>query len=349
MWAAILVINMRRLKPREGDFIETLDHIILDVKGLVHPPERVVAFIRYVPDPAGDRRRNGETYRKVYPLAERYRLLRQKYSHYLVFDPVFNEYLNEVPIELIKRHYDPRQRLIELRNKAGLDGVESQALKLIELLKEESNIAWSKLGISGSVLVRLHRPTSDIDLIVYGRKSCLSVYETLRKLLTEKQGPLKSYNNKDLKELYGARLMDTIMPLGDFLRIEKRKVLQGKFKERNYFIRLVKDWDEVKECYGDTLYKSMGYAKIKAVVVDDSEAIFTPCRYEIDKVQVIKGKKNAPIKEVTSFRGRFCEQAKLGERIEAQGKLEEVYEKDGTKNYRLLLGGRLTDYMIVSW
>lgn len=340
---------MRGLKPREGDFIETLDNAIFDVKGLVHPPERVVAFIRYVPDPTGDRRRNGETYRKVYPLAERYRLLRQKYPHYLIFDPVFNEYLIEVPVELIRHHYDPRQRLIELQNRAGLDKVESQALELIELLKEESNIAWSKLGISGSVLVRLHRPTSDIDLIVYGRKSCLSVYETLRKLLTEKQGPLRPYDNEDLKRLYEARSKDTIMPLEDFLGIEKRRALQGKFRERDYYIRFVKDWSETGEHYGDVLYKSMGYAKIRAIIAEDSEAIFTPCRYGIRKVQVIKGRKVAPIKEVASFRGRFCEQAKLGERIEAQGKLEEVRKQDGDKYYRLLLGGKPTDYMTRVW
>ena len=102
----------------------------------------------------------------------------------------------------------------------------------------------------------------------------------------------------------------------------------------------------MKEHYGDALYRSVGYAKVKAVVVDDSEAIFTPCRYEIDETQVIEGRNVAPIKEVASFRGRFCEQAKLGERVEAQGKLEEVRKMDGNKHYRLLLGDRPTDYMI---
>ncbi|KPV63134.1 MAG: hypothetical protein AOA65_1446 [Candidatus Bathyarchaeota archaeon BA1] len=340
------MVNMRHIKPREGDFIETIDQAIFGVKGLVHPPGKVVAFIRYVPDPKGDRRRNGETFQKFYSLVERYRLLQQKYPRYLIFDPVFDDYLNEVPIELIKHRYDPRRKLTELQDRTDLDEVEIQALELIELLSEQSSVTWNKIGISGSVLVRLHHLTSDIDPIVYGSKNCLSVYETLRRLLAEKQGSLKPYNNKELKKLYEARSKDTIMPLEDFLRIEKRKALQGKFKGRNYFIRFVKDWREVKERYGDTLYKSIGYTKIRAIVVDDSEAIFTPCRYEIDKVQVIEGRKVAPIKEVTSFRGRFCEQAKIGERIKAQGKLEEVREKDGTRYYRLLLGGRVTDYMI---
>lgn len=341
------MVDMRDLKLREGDFIETFDNAIFDVKGLVHPPGKVVAFIRYVPDPEGDRKRDGETYRKIYPLEERYELLRQRYPHYLVFDDIFDDYLNEVPTELIKHHYDPLKKPVELRGRKVLDEAESGALELIELLKERSNIGWSSIGISGSILVRLHRPNSDIDLIVYGSKNCLSVYEVLRVMLTEEKGPLRPYEIEDLKSLYKSRSMDNIMPLKEFIKIEKRKLLQGRFEDREYFIRFVKDWSEVKEDYGDILYKSMGYAKVVSTIIDDSEAIFTPCRYEIDEVQVMEGRKVTPIKEIASFRGRFCEQARIGERVEAQGKLEEVRKGDGTRYYRLLLGGRPTDYIIL--
>ena len=64
-----------RIKAREGDLVETTDNILFDVKGLVHPSNRVVAFLRYVPDPDGDRERDGMRYRKVYALSERYALL----------------------------------------------------------------------------------------------------------------------------------------------------------------------------------------------------------------------------------------------------------------------------------
>lgn len=336
---------MRPLRPREGDLIETFDHAIFDVKGLVHPPGKVIAFIRYVPDPKGDRRRDGEVYRKVYPLEERYELLRQRYPHYLFFDDVFDDYLNEVPMELVKHHYNPLQKPVELRNRGDLDEVERQALELIELLKERSNIPWGSIGITGSILLRLHHQNSDIDPIIYGSKNCSSVYEALREMHSGERGPLRPYETEDLKRLYKSRLKDTIIPFKDFLRNEKGKLLQGKFGGRDYFIRFVKDWDEVKEGYGEILYRSMGYARVVATVVDASEAIFTPCRYEIDDVRVVEGRRVTPIKEIASFRGRFCEQASPDERIEAQGKLEMVSKKDGTTYYRLLLGGRPTDYM----
>ena len=33
----------------EGDFLETNDGLIFDVKGLLHPPERKIAYLRYIP------------------------------------------------------------------------------------------------------------------------------------------------------------------------------------------------------------------------------------------------------------------------------------------------------------
>jgi len=47
------------MTAREGDLIENLDECIFDVKGLIHPPNRVIAFIRYVPDANGNRERDG--------------------------------------------------------------------------------------------------------------------------------------------------------------------------------------------------------------------------------------------------------------------------------------------------
>ena len=70
-----------KIRAREGDLLETTGNILFDVKGLVHPPNRVVAFIRYVPDPEGNRERDGTRYSKFYSLYKRYALLKQKFPH----------------------------------------------------------------------------------------------------------------------------------------------------------------------------------------------------------------------------------------------------------------------------
>ncbi|MDH4221671.1 MAG: hypothetical protein OEY39_00865 [Candidatus Bathyarchaeota archaeon] len=336
------------MKAREGDFIETFEDSIFDVKGLVHPPSRVVAFLRYVPDPAGDRRKDGTTYRKVYALSDRYALLKQSFPRYLVYDQVFNEHLCEVPLEAVKYNYQPTRRLRDLRYEDELDEVERTALWFLELLKENAEVPWSKLGISGSILVKLHTSTSDIDPVVYGSETCYKVYSALRRMIEDRKSPVKPYSLKELKGLFDFRSKDTVTSFEDFVRTDSRKVLQGKFMDRDYFIRFVKDWNEVKEQYGTVLYKPEGYAKIKAKVVDDSEAIFTPCCYKIENVEFLEGLHVEPVEEIVSFRGRFCEQAKSGEVVIAQGKVERMQREGDREHFRLLLGNKISDHMILA-
>lgn len=336
------------MRAREGDIIETINSVFFDVKGLVHPLDKVIAFIRFVPDPTGDRKHDGLAYRKVYALSERYALLKEAFPQYLVYDPVFDERLCEVPVEAVKRLYRPIDRLQELRQEKELDEVEGQALQFIKLLNESANTSWRKLGISGSVLVKLHTSASDIDPIVYGSGSCRKVHAALRALLEDKEASVKAYDLKDLRKLFDFRSKDTIVDFKDFVQTESRKVLQGKFMGRDYFVRFVKDWVEVRERYGEVRYTNEGYAKIKAKVVDDSEAIFTPCRYRIDDVKVLGGVRVDPIREIVSFRGRFCEQARNGEGVIAQGKVEGVQKPGEREYYRLLLGNKPSDHMILA-
>ena len=334
------------VKAREGDIIETVDHVFFDVKGFVHPPRKVVAFIRFIPDPKGDRKKDSLTYRKVYPLKERYELLRKLLPKYLVFDPVFDKQLCEVPVEAMKHHFKPVEGLARLRCRDDLDKVEADALEFAKLLKKEANVSWSGLGISGSLLIGLHKSDSDIDPMIYGSENCRRVYEALKSLMQQEDGLVKPYTTKDLRCLFDFRSKDTVMPFEDFLRTESRKVLQGMFRQRDFFIRCVKDWSEIEDEYGKVRYKSVGYAKIKARVTDDSEMIFTPCRYKVTDVKFLEGVQAEPLEEIVSFRGRFCEQARNGETVIAWGKVEKV-QGGGQEFYRLLLGNKTSDFMVL--
>jgi predicted nucleotidyltransferase len=334
------------LRVREGDFIETLEALIFDVKGLVHPPNRVIAFIRYIPDERGDRSRNNIRYRKVYSLSERISFLSENFSSYLVYDPIFNMKLNLVSIDRIIRFYKPEERLKEFSERASLNSIESDALQLVNLVSELSGVSPEKFGISGSLLVDLSKASSDIDIIVYGNNNIDLVYEILRQLLSNKNNLIKAYNFDGLKKLYAFRVNDSLSNFEEFIVHERRKMFQGTFKGRDFFFRFVKDWDEIKEKYGDFSYTPMGQAKIEGVIVDDSERLLTPCTYRIDNVRFLEGSNVSSLKEVVSYRGRFCDQARNGERFFASGKLEKV--SSNTETYhRLLLGGSRFDSMFV--
>ncbi len=335
------------MKAREGDFIEDTNGLIFDVKGLIHPTDRIVAFPRFVPNLAGERKRADLSYKKIYAFSERFALLEEKFPQYLVYDQVFNEHLCEVPVKAVKKHYQPADRLQKLRHGKKLDAMESRTLQFAKLLKESANIEWDKIGISGSVLVKLHKPDSDIDPIVYGSENCRKVYSTLKGLLEDEKSPIDPYNLEELRKLFDFRSRDTAMLFEDFVRTESRKVMQGKFLQRDYSMRFVKDWNEIEEQYGTTRYVNEGYARVMGNVIDDSESIFTPCHYKIGHVELLEGIRLEPIKEIMSFRARFCEQARNGETVIAQGKVERV-RKEGTEEYyRLLIGGNVSDYMIL--
>jgi predicted nucleotidyltransferase len=335
------------MKAREGDIITDSNGTIFDVKGLVHPSSKIIAFPRFIPDPRGKRVRENLKYTKVYSFSERFQFLEQKYPHYIVYDSVFDEKLCEMPLEDVKRHYKPVNRLRELRRSEDLDALERDAAEFMELMKSHANVPWNTMGISGSLLVKLHTPKSDIDPIVYGSRSCHKIYESLKCLTHELKSHLEAYSTGELHELFKFRVKDTQVSFKDFVRTESRKVLQGRFRNREYFIRFVKDWSEIDEKYGEILYKNVGYAKIKAVIEDDSEAIFTPCSYKINNVEILEGARFT-VEEIASFRGRFCEQARKGEVVFAQGKVERVMDsRQDREFFRLLLGNKPSDFMIL--
>jgi len=324
----------------EGDFIETVEKLIFDVKGLVHPPDRVIAYIRYMPDENGDRVREGTRYRKIYSLREREKFLREKYPHYLYRDPVFNTFLQAVPVRYISRVYKPSERLRKMLESSQLDEIEKSALKLALLIKEKAGLALESIGVTGSILVKLHKEDSDIDLVVIGEREGRKVYEAMEELFNENS--VQRYGTEELWRLYEFRSKDTPMSFEDFVKIERRKVLQGLFENKDFYIRLVKKPEEYGEKYGDRIYTPLKEARIKARVLNAEDSIFTPCRYVVD---VLKG--DSKIEEIASYRGRFCEVAKDGEVVEARGKLEKVIDRKRGIYYRLLLGSSREDYMIL--
>lgn len=342
------------MKAREGDLIKTKSNVVFDVKGLVHPPNKIIAFPRFIPSPQGSRRGKDALYGKVYSLGERFRYLQENHPDLIVFDPVFGETLCEVPTEQIVEHYQPAEKLAELRKSKNITPLETKALQLATTLKEKAGIPWKAIGISGSIMAGLTNEKSDINPLVYGVENSRKAYAALKELFKTGDSGFKPYIREELKILFDFRSKDTKMSFEDFLLVESRKAFQGMFMGTDYFVRFVKEWSETTEQYGDVCYSNSGYAKITANIADSSDSLFTPCTYQLKDIAVVEGPKLAPIEEIVSFRGRFCEELPTNLResptVEAQGKVELVTDnKTSATHYRLIIGGRPTDYMVIKY
>ena len=234
------------MKAREGDLIKTKSNVVFDVKGLVHPPNKVIAFPRFIPSPQGTRQGKDTLYGKVYSLGDRFKYLQENHPDLIVFDPVFGETMCEVPIEQIAEHYQPTEKLAELRKTKNLSTLENKALQLATTLKEKAGIPWSAIGISGSIMAGLTTEKSDIDPLVYGVENSRKAYTALQELLKEADSGFKPYSRMELQTLFDFRSKDTQMSFEDFELVESRKAFQGMFMGTDYFIRFVKNWREVK-------------------------------------------------------------------------------------------------------
>ncbi len=341
---------MRHHNVIETFYIEMREGYFFAVKGFEHPPDRLIAILRYVPDrEKGDRTKGGEHYRRIYSFGEQEKFIKATYPEYLVYDPVFQTKLQSVRKASVRRIYDPRMRLKELLHGQVGTEIEQDATTFALLLTEKSGVAQQALGITGSLLIGLHTEKSDLDFVVFGKRNCMKLFRALKEFLDSGScSKLSRLDKGGMEELYTQRVADTHMDFEDFARLESRKVNQGRFRQRAYFIRFVQDMHETGDRYGDRYYTPIGRASISASVSDDSEAIFTPCKYGVSGALSMDGRRLPEIREIISFRGRFCEQARVGESVVASGTLERVQTGQGDIWHRLLLGTSPEDTLLVN-
>ena len=318
----------------EGDYLRTVEGLFFAVKGGVHPDDMVVAYLRYIPDPSGDRLHGGVRYRRVSDVEETTRYLEVNHPGYLNHVYRLNAILQTVPHSQISAVYKPRERLREILE-GPVTRLEKTLARFVETLSSMSGVSTGCFGVSGSLLIGLVNEGSDVDINVYGSDEGRSVYEALE-TLRRSVGWVSPYDDETVKGVLFSRWGD-LGRLKELAEVEKRKVLHGLVLGTDYFVRLLRDEASLPS-------KPMGSVTLKARVADSSGSIYTPCTYMIDEVEVLSEPVPGEVTELMSYRGKFTEQARSGDRVKVRGTLEKVQDPDGTR-FRVILGGR-EDYML---
>ena len=319
----------------EGDYIRTVDDLYFAVKGGHHSDELVVAVLRYIPDENGERVKDKKHYSRLYDRDFSTSFLRENYPYYINHIDWLGLKLQSVPTTEIAAVYKPAQKLQHILAKPE-SKLEKQIVGFVEKLSETSGVSSSSFGVSGSLLIGLENEESDIDLNVYGESEGRRVYDALR-MLRSLEDWVSPYDADSMESVLSSRWEDTGLDLDRLNAIECDKVLHGLVYGVDYFIRLVVDEDKSTSV-------PIKNVTISATITDASHGIYTPCTYRLENAQILDESQEYDIVELKSHRGKFTEQAKTGDEIQARGTLERVIHKD-TVYYRLILGGR-GDYLI---
>lgn len=279
------------MKARIRDFFETVDGWIFAVADYNHP-EGIRSLLRYVPDPAGEREAGGIRYRK------------------LDFDPSF-EFLKKVRPDYVQDlHVVPEEDVVRFfEPPAGLRSVarmDSRVSKIARVLGE-GGVPWDEMGITGSMLVGLHGPSSDIDFVVYG-----PWWWRARDIINraKARGEIQEVDDATWWKIYSKRKPET--GFDEFVLHEKRKGNRGMIDGTYFDLLFTRDWSQIKP---NLPGKPEGRRKIVAEVEDATFSFDSPAIYRL---------KHYEVKEIFCYSHTYAGQALPGETLEANGVIEET-------------------------
>ncbi len=325
--------------PRDGETILTREGYIFYVFGYKHPLNRVFAFLKYIPS-------NLSSYFPIRFLRQKWKLgnielarpeklytaqnyqkflktFRTNFPQYLYFCPYMNKEVLSVPYESIDRVYLPGVCLQKLFKKDNRDMLQEEAVELVSILSEESQVPLKDFGIHGSVGLNMHSLYSDIDLVVYGSQNFRRLERTVDRLVEE--GRLKHVFTK---------------------KIDMARKHRGRYKDRRFVYNAVRKPEEITEQYGRWRYRPIQNIAFSCMVVDDSENMFRPAIYQIGNYQphdqASELTEELVPTRVLSMIGYYRNVAREGEGINVSGTLERVENVETGKAYYQVVVGTAT-------
>ena len=322
------------MRARPRDFIYTTDDLFFATTTYLHPNDRILSFLRYIPDLNGDRSLNSKKYVKV-DSKKAYDFLGTNYPDYLFDCDITGVQMMGVPSEKIEKILQPTERLKEIMESEDRNPLLEKVVKLADTFHDHTGLSYNKMGVSGSILPGLYiKNASDIDFVIYGLKNHRMIMKSFAEI-KETNGVLKAVGEDYWQKLYKKRIVDSSLSYDEFRWYESRKHNRGLIDGTLFDILQTRDWDEISGTYGKTRYSPMGTIEIECTVSDAIAAYDNPAVYKVEDVTVLNGLE-VPISEVASYTHTYSGQAVEGERVVARGKLEKVMNE--TTSYRLIVG-----------
>ncbi|MHA2059045.1 MAG: hypothetical protein ACW979_15610, partial [Candidatus Thorarchaeota archaeon] len=161
---------------RDRDIFHDVEGRVFVVLGYIQPSNRILSFLKYVPDSSGEWQSGDIKYKRIFwgrifwgsvtSTVDGMSLLPH---NYIVKDPHFSTDLLEPPKTNVAKYFSPEIRLKEIIESGSKDSLEELAKRGAETLHDALGIQYDHIGVAGSILWQGHNlEKSDINMNIYG-------------------------------------------------------------------------------------------------------------------------------------------------------------------------------------
>jgi len=325
------------LKLRDRDAIISREGLIFRVFGYTHPPKAYVCDAEYASakifkseNPKAVRGREQPCFYKFYE-DEGWKFIKSRFPKHLIFHEMLNKKVVGVEHTNIAAVRKPQEEIEKLAQTKLKDKLLDALQNILSFISLNSNLSTENFGVFGSLLHRFYHPEfSDIDLIVYGRKSLSELQEILQEAYKNNDSLLSNEFEKE-NAIAGKCWRFLNYSPKEFLWHQQRKLIYALLKDKQQHrikteFEPVKDWKEIRNEYNSKArIVQKGWTRTLARITDDADAPFIPSVYLIEPLEVLSGPKEAcEAKRILSYMEEFRLQARKDEKVIVEGELEEV-------------------------
>ena len=327
-------------KVRDRDVFHDTDGRVFVVLGYIQSSDRILAFLKYVPDPVGRWRSGNIRYKRIFwgsvdSTVEGMSILPQAY---LSEDSHFGTELLEPPREVVSKYFMPELRLREIIDEGPKDSLEELVHQAATALNESLKIRFDDIGVAGSILWKGHEPGhSDVNMNIYGFENSWKLNENYESV-------------RDMTE--GSRLRElpdwkhAISRVHSRVPVMRTEDLQNLFARRKALclnsmcigITPILRPEEVPIQHGSESYVTLSL-KPTTIVMDIESTdygIFHPAIYEgrSEPLDIIGEEQ---VSRILVYDGAFGGLLRPKDRVEVTGTLQKVTRGDNTF-YQIMVG-----------
>ncbi|MEM4915525.1 MAG: nucleotidyltransferase domain-containing protein [Nanopusillaceae archaeon] len=315
-----------------NDEKENKRYIICTV-GDVHEKKDNITYLHaiptYVEDPEGNRisKYDGKKYSKI-NLYE----VKTFLSNYLVYSKSFGLTIHKIPLAKTEKEFSPWKFAKKIYKKNFENDYHIIVFKeFIDEMRRYIHLPINKVGVEGSVLLGLHLKSSDLDILIRGKK-IIDVEEVFKILKSENK-----ISNITLKKLIQRRKIYHFVPNKIHKIVHENFELKGIYKNIKIGIMGVREYRDIKlerDLLKNSVKKNLGVISFIGHVMEESynDLLFHPLIFKFKVEKIVEYERSIEKEELKNI--------KSGEEIIIMSYLPNYY-RYALPGYKTFIRGRL--------